>query len=165
MNTSLPVGGRNELEPPSLHWAIVLVLSIVTLGLFQYFWMFRQARFAHKIDPTNKATLQIAVSFLLLLFSFLLNAVVALTVARGGQSTDLGSVGTMLWLFQVLMIVTAYMQIRATLAKHYGLRLNALLTVIFNVYYTQYHLSKIATRTAQPSDAILPASQARGAGA
>ena len=151
-------------NPPSLHWAIVLLLDIVTLGLFGFFWMFRQARFARKIDPTNRAVFQILLSVALFLCSFLLSGIVALTVARGGQPTDLGTVMNMLRFFQILMVITAYMQIRKSLNMRYGIQLNPLLTVIFNVLYVQYHLSKLAKNRELPiRDAVLPNSRAGSA--
>ena len=43
--------------PPSLHWALLLLLSIVSLGLFSRMWIFVQARFVKKIDPAGYASL------------------------------------------------------------------------------------------------------------
>ena len=151
-------------NPPSLHWAIVLVLDVLTLGLFGFFWMFRQAQFARKIDPSNRAVFQILLSGVLFLFSLLLTGVVTLTVARGGQSTDLSTVMTMLRFFQILMIITAYMQIRKSLTMRYGIQLNSLLTVILNVFYIQYHLSQIAkTHVVTIPGGVLPTSRAGSA--
>jgi hypothetical protein len=150
--------------PPSLHWAIVLLLDVLTLGLFGFFWMFRQAQFARKIDPTNRAVFQILLSVVLFLVSFLLASMVTLTVARGGQPADLGSVMNMLRFFQILMVITAYLQIRKSLHMRYGIQLNPLLTVIFNVLYVQYHLSKLAKTSELPiRDAVLPNSRAGSA--
>ena len=155
----------NTPEPPSLHWAIVLVLDIVTLGLFGFFWMFRQAQFAKKIDPANRAVFQILLCVALFLFSILMSVIVAVTVARGGQGSDLSSVMTMLRFFEILMVVTAYLQIRKSLAMRYGIQLNALLTVFFNVFYVQYHLSKLAkNQVVAVPGAAMPASRAGSAG-
>jgi hypothetical protein len=134
----------NTPKPPSLHWGVVLVLSIATFGLFAFFWMFRQARFAKKIDPTNKAPLQILMSLVLFLFALLMNGLVAMTVARGGQASDLGPMSSVIRFFEFFMLVSAYLQIRKTLTKHYGIQLNALWTVLFNVFYVQHSLSRIA---------------------
>ena len=41
--------------PPKLHWAIVLVLSIVTFGLFLVVWLFVQAAWVRKVRPKSKA--------------------------------------------------------------------------------------------------------------
>jgi hypothetical protein len=152
-------------KPPTLHWAVVLILSVVTLGLFGFYWSIRQAQFARRIDPINRAIFQILLSAALFLFQILISAVVAITVARGGQGTDLSSVMNILRLFEGLMIFTAYWQIRATLMKYYGIKLNGFLTLIFNVYYVQYHLSRLAKTQGVPlSSSVLPSS-ARSANA
>lgn len=153
-------------KPPTLHWAIVLILSVVTLGLFGFYWSIRQARFARRIDPTNRAIFQILLSATLFVFQILIAAVVALTVARGGASTDLSSVMNIMRLFEGLMVFTAYWQIRATLMRHYGIKLNGILTLIFNVYYIQYHLSQLAkTQGSALSGGVLPSSAAGSASA
>jgi hypothetical protein len=136
----------NSPKPPSLHWAIVLLLTIVTFGLFGLVWMLIQASFVRRIDPANRALFQILVSILLVTVQIALGVMVAVTMARGGQGTDLRAVMTMLRSFEFIMILTAYWQIRATLMKQYGLELNGALTLLFNVYYVQYHLSKLASR-------------------
>jgi hypothetical protein len=143
MNISTPVAGQIAPKPPSLHWAIVFVLSIVTLGLFACLWMFRQARFARKLDASNMATGQIATSFALVFGAILFNAVNAITVARGGESTDPGFTGVVMLFFILFMLISAYREIRRTLTTQYGIQMSAVLTVIFNVYYVQYHLSRI----------------------
>src|SRR5207248_9890014 len=43
-------------SPPSLHWALVLLLGMIT-GLFTTIWMFIQASFVKKLDPQTKATM------------------------------------------------------------------------------------------------------------
>src|SRR4051812_34448401 len=39
--------------PPSMHWALVLLLSACTFGLFSWIWMFVQARSLKKVDPAG----------------------------------------------------------------------------------------------------------------
>jgi hypothetical protein len=164
MNNSTPVASQNALKPPSLHWMIVLGLSIVTLGLFACLWMFRQARFARKIDTSNKATKQLAMGFALVLFAILLTAMNAITVARGGESSNLGTTGSVMSFFTLFMFVSAYLEIRKALTTQYGIQMSSVLTVIFNVYYVQYHLTRIATlyhgRAPQSPDVILAVSEA-----
>lgn len=117
MNISTPVAGQIVPKPPTLHWVIVLVLSIVTFGSFACLWMFRQARFARKIDPSNKAPLQIAAGFALALFSILLNLANTITVARGGESTNFGVTGIVIYFFTLFMLISAYLEIRKTLTS------------------------------------------------
>ena len=134
-----------EPQPPSLHWAIVLVLSIVTLGIFAFVWAYRQASFVKKIDGKNNATLLIAASGLLFLFANLMSFVNAMTIARGGQATHFGPLGTVLGMFELLFFFSAFFQMQKSITARYGVPLNGVLTFLFNVYYLQYHLTRIAS--------------------
>ena len=42
--------------PPALHWSLVLLLSLFTLGLFGWVWYFIQAAYVRKIDLGSNAT-------------------------------------------------------------------------------------------------------------
>jgi hypothetical protein len=46
-----------EIKPPALHWALVLLLDLVTVGCFDIYWCFVQARFARRIDDESRASL------------------------------------------------------------------------------------------------------------
>lgn len=165
MTPQTPAIFSTSPRPPSLHWAIVLALTVVTLGLFGFAWMIVQARFARKIDPANRSLFQILVSAMFFLVSILLSLVVTITVARGGQGTDISSPLTLLRSFQFLLVVTAYLQIRKALTQHYGIKLNGFLAAIFNVYYIQYHLTKLAKEQGVAIGGHLPSPQARSVGA
>ncbi|KAF1004145.1 MAG: hypothetical protein GAK28_04164 [Luteibacter sp.] len=52
-------------EPPNLHWFLVLLLCIPTLGLMGVIWPFVQASWIKKIDPSSKATNWLIASMLL----------------------------------------------------------------------------------------------------
>ena len=149
MNDAISAGPK----PPSLHWALVLVLSMATFGLFGVVWMFIQARFAKKLDPGNRAVLLFTASLALFLFYVLLLAVVALTLARGGEGTNLSPAANVVFLFGTIFTINGFFQIRGSLLKYYNsvepinLKLSGVMTFFFNVYYLQYHLARIATYT------------------
>ncbi len=139
---------RQGLQPPTLHWAIVLVLSVFTFSLFGFFWAFRQALFVKKIDPTNPksklAVLEVGASFALALFSGLIGGFTAMTVARGGAVTDLSTVVNILHLFQWVCFTVASVLVRNSLVARYGVKMNLVLTWLFNIFYVQYHMTQIA---------------------
>ncbi len=55
---------RAELPPPpSLHWGWVLLLYLVTLGIFGIIWPFIQASWVRKIDPNSHARMMLAIGF------------------------------------------------------------------------------------------------------
>src|SRR5258706_16423925 len=62
-------------EPPDLHWLLLLVLEICTLGIFGTIWIFRQARWAKKVDPISKATVQLAAAVIVFVVAGLLTAI------------------------------------------------------------------------------------------
>ena len=131
-------------KAPALHWAVVLVLSILTLNVFGVVWMIRQAWFARQIDPPNRAVLSVGASLLLQLFMALMSFLDGLTTAKTGQSSGLAGLFHLMQWFSFVCFVSGAFQIRATLMKHYGIKLNGFLTFFLNTYYFQYHLSKIA---------------------
>jgi hypothetical protein len=143
-----PMPSTQAPQPPAMHWGVVLALSVVTIGLFSFFWAYKQASFARKIDPLNpatrRATFQVLVSLMLMLFSILLGVISAWTVMRGGQPTDLTVVTNMIHMFQFLTFTVAIFTIRTAVTACYGVRLNPILTFFFNVFYLQYHLTQIA---------------------
>ena len=152
-------------KPPSLHWAIVLGLSIVTLNLFGVIWMIRQAVFVRKIDPPNRAVYQLMVSLLLQVVLGIFNVMNAITVAKYGEATSLGPVTNVMQGFSFILFITAAFQIRAALTKYYGIKLNAAMTFFFNTYYFQYHFSKIAKAENVPFAGTAPSTQTRSASA
>ena len=48
--------------PRTLHWAVLLLLNILTVGIFANIWCFVQANFARKIDEGSRAMLWYALS-------------------------------------------------------------------------------------------------------
>jgi hypothetical protein len=151
MSTSMPqyqpYPYQPSPQPPTMHWAIVLLLSIVTLGFFAFFWAYRQAAFARKIDPANPktklATFQVLVSFTLMLFSFALGFINAWTVMRGGEGTDLHNVINMVHMFQFLTFTIASFAVRDAIKVCYGIKTNGVLTFFFNIFYLQHYLTQI----------------------
>jgi len=131
-----------------MHWAIVLVLTVLTFSLFGFFWAFRQALFVKKIDPTNPksriAVLEVAGSLALALFSGFIGAFSAMTAARGGNVTDLSTVLNILHTFQWVFFVVASTLVRNALVARYGIKMNLLLTWVFSIFYVQHHMTQIA---------------------
>jgi hypothetical protein len=152
MSTSMPypfpANQRPEPQPPTMHWAIVLLLTIVTFSLFGFFWAFRQALFIKKIDPTNPksrvAVLEVGASFALAMFSGIIGAVSAMTVARGGVPADLGVVLNIVHTFQWVFFAVASLLVRNALVACYGVKMNQFLTVLFSIFYVQHHMTRIA---------------------
>lgn len=133
--------------PPSMHWALVLVLSLVTCGIFGIAWMFIQAGFVKKIDPQSKA-MQMFLAYIaiaLLAGVFLRGSLAALTFLP------------LIHLAAMVIFWIGAFGMRKSLVTYYnsvencGLQLGPIMTFFFSVLYFQYHLARIANwkRTGQ----------------
>ncbi|MDP9323251.1 MAG: DUF4234 domain-containing protein [Acidobacteriota bacterium] len=113
-------------KPPSLHWALVLLLTFLTCGLFGIVWMFVQAVWVRRIDPTCNALFILAVGIPL-----------QIIVGLAGHellATLVGAVATT-W---------ASFQMRSVIEARFGIALSGVMTFFFNVFYLQYHMTAIA---------------------
>jgi len=126
--------------PPSLHWAIVLLLAVVTCGLFLWVWAIVQANWVRKIQPASKAMVLWSFAILLSLIEVVLAAFPDDTAKAVAIVLRLG--GAVLW-------ITGAFSMKSSIEEHYntaepiGLELNGVMTFFFNVLYFQYHFTKI----------------------
>jgi hypothetical protein len=133
----------NVPVPPKLHWGWVLLLTIVTFGLFYVVWSFVQAVWVRRIDRESNA--------LKLLIAYLVITVIGEAVADiAGNNLPLVIIGSLVSLIGMSVMVAAYFSMRRSLIAYYnsvepiGLKLSWWMTLIFNLLYLQYHLTRIA---------------------
>ncbi|UPG94003.1 pilin [Luteibacter aegosomatissinici] len=81
--------------PPSLHWFVVLLLTMVTGGIFGWIWMFVQASWVGKIDKRSKAL----VLFILALVSY----VVGFSLTT--QKTPAATLAGVLIMFGAIIVI------------------------------------------------------------
>jgi hypothetical protein len=147
--------------PPSLHWAIVLVIAALTSGLFVTIWGFVQANWIRSIDPASKAMRDLVIGAV---FPIIGGVAFVILLAGSGIASQLdspsialiGSMATgvllMMGLCMVGLIFTlkCFFGMKASLERYYNsvepinLRLSAVMTFFFNIIYFQYHLTRIA---------------------
>ncbi|HUL16541.1 MAG TPA: DUF4339 domain-containing protein [Terriglobales bacterium] len=126
--------------PPSLHWALVLLLAIVTCGLFYWVWAIVEAAWVKKVQPTSKGVIYWGIATGLLFVDVILNS------NQDPAMKAVGGLAGIAWL--VLWIVGAF-SLRDSIEEHFnsaepfGLQLNGVMTFFFSVYYFQYHFSRI----------------------
>ncbi|MBI3096714.1 MAG: hypothetical protein HYY93_00480 [Planctomycetes bacterium] len=135
--------------PPDMNWFVVMILSWVTCGLGAIVWMFKQALFVKRIDPSSHAVM-------MLIFAILgMAAQVALAVvgmASGSEDVMAGMNALMALLNLVIAVflLVAIFGMRGSLNRYYntvepiGLDLGGVMTFFFSILYFQYHLSRIA---------------------
>ena len=135
------------LTPPDLHWALVLLLGCVTLGFFLIAWYFVEANFARKIDRQSQAILLGVLAYSACFVSGIFQG-----VAQAGveASSGIAVFGGLLEIAGFALFFVAVFNIRRSLVDYYnrvepiGLKLSGVMTFFFNIYYFQYHYSRIA---------------------
>lgn len=91
-------------RPPSLHWALVFLFTMLTFGIFGLVWYFIQSTWTKKIDSRSNATLYLilaAASWLICVPLSIYNV-----LANGGQPSLAASI--LVLLFEVVMLVFMY---------------------------------------------------------
>jgi hypothetical protein len=128
-------------SPPSLHWGIVLLLCIVTCGLFSWVWAIVEANWVRKVQPESKGMILWSFAILLSLGAGVLSAVPD-NASRGlAVLARLG--GIILW-------IAGSFSMKNSIEEHYntaepiGLNLNGVMTFFFNIFYFQYHFTQIS---------------------
>ncbi len=132
---TVPSGPAPHLNPPpSLHWAIVVVLGIVTFGIFWIIWIFIQAGWIRKVVPESRAIF------------FLLGYFVAIIAGIGFGNNP---VGLLLRLGGFVVYIIGIFKMRSDIEDYYatlnpsGLSLSGVMTFFFNTAYFQYHMPEI----------------------
>lgn len=129
--------------PPKLHWGWVLLLSVVTLGLFYVVWAFVQAIWVRRIDPASNAVTLLAVYLALTLVGELISG-------TDSKDSTQALVGALISFAGAIVSIVAFFSMRKSLVAYYnhaepiGLRLGGAMTFFFNVLYFQHHFTRIA---------------------
>ena len=117
--------------PPSLHWGILLALSVVTLGVFAWIWAFVQAIWVKRLTGTWKPLLWFTATCTLLMAALI---------------RDPDAKISSLWLLFALGVFS----MRRQLVRYYNdvepidLDLGRVETFFGSIFYIQYHLTRIA---------------------
>ena len=128
--------------PPNWHWAIVLVLGLVTRQLFNLVWALVQANWARKLIGDNKPMVLVAmypagmIAGVLIMILFPRQALAGL----GGLFIIAGAI---VYLFGVFSIKAA-MEEYYTSTENIGLAMSGVMTFFFSTVYIQYHVNRIA---------------------
>ena len=136
-------------DPPNLSWVLVLVLSIVTCGLFSFIWDFVQSAWMRHVQPTSNALFLYIAAFIAELFnaSFSVGNMMSLHAGLGLRHHN--PWGSLLGLLAFALLIAARFSMRASLEDYYnrvdpiGLRLGPVMTFFFGDLYFQYHFNKI----------------------
>ena len=136
-------------SPPSLHWAIVLLISFFCT-LFLLVWLFIQLAWVQKVRPRSYAR-ALHIGALATLFCGIV-AGFAIAAASNGDSSMAAAGGLLMvlaWLVGVVLAIMGNFSMRSAIQDYYnreepiGLRLSGVMTFFFSVFYFQYHFTRI----------------------
>src|SRR5712692_9989564 len=134
-----PAVARANL-PNGLHWAVLLLLMVVTCGIFSWVWIFIQAAYVKRLRPNNNAIVLYAVGLAALLFG---------NISTAGADESMKPLGGLISLAGLITIVVGHYSVKGALEDYYNteepinLQLSGVMTFFFNTIYFQYHLNRI----------------------
>jgi hypothetical protein len=143
MNMAAPVAATEPQLvplPPNWHWALILILGLVTRQLFNFIWAFIQANWARKLSADNKPLVLVAMYPAGMIAGIFATALFPRT-APVGVIFILG--GAIAYLFGVFSIKHAMEQYYTT-TENFGLQMSGVMTFFFGTIYIQYHINSIA---------------------
>jgi hypothetical protein len=143
-------------DPPNLHWGLVLLLAVVTNGLFQLIWEFIQCAWLKKVQPDATALAKYITAYAMLFGGLIVAIIAGVLVATTSQTGNTPVAGILLGLLAaigyfggIIMIFVARFSERASLEQHFngpepvGLKLSGAMTFFFGSLYFQYHFNRI----------------------
>jgi hypothetical protein len=136
-------------DPPNLHWALVLLIAIFTCGLFGMVWMFVQAAWMRKVNPKSKALTYYIVLIVLYVITIVAEIASMVAARNGNPSTALTLLYGLCGIANLVVFLIAVFTMRSEMEEHFngpepiGLSLSGVMTFFFNVYYFQYHFTRI----------------------
>ena len=145
-------------DAPDMNWAIVLLLDVVTCGIFNIAWNLIQALWMKKVQPETKS---LTFYFLVLALAVvnIATSVARMALVMHGRSLGHSAMAPLIAVSAVFTLAALVMQwivypfaMRASLLKHFneadpiGLQLSAVMTFFFGSLYFQYHLTQINER-------------------
>ena len=136
-------------SPPEMQWWLVILIGGVTCGLFIFYWYYRQVVFVKKLDPQSKA-MKMILGGLGLMFGGLFIASILGAILGDSMAIIAGLLGMVSNLGSTILVILGVFNMRTSIERHYntveniGLKLSPVMTFFFNIYYFQYHFSRIA---------------------
>jgi GYF domain 2 len=133
----------NSPVPTDFHWALVLLITVFTCGLFGWAWLFVEAAYVRKLRPSSHGLLFSILGFSIWFVGACIN---------GYNRATYGTRSTNLW-FSIIgfaLVIVALFQMKSDLEDYYNteepikLQLNGVMTFFFGTLYFQHHLSRIA---------------------
>ena len=126
---------KENARPPALRWPLVLLLSILTLGLFEDAWLIWQSRWAKRVDPRSRATIFMVCGLLLFLIGGFLV-----------EMWDFKGLAGWIEFGGLVLSQVGNFSVKGTMEKHYNRALSGIMTIFFTSIYFQYHFDRLAKK-------------------
>jgi hypothetical protein len=138
-------------DPPNLHWALVLLISIFTCGLFGLVWDIVQSAWMRKVNPRSNALFlylaEFAVNFGGTAVRMVLTFSSGVFLGHGPRRSYL--LGGIIFIVTLTLLELARFDMKRSMEQHYngpepiGLSLGPVMTFFFGSLYFQYHFTRI----------------------
>jgi hypothetical protein len=144
---------RSFPNPPNLYWVLLLVLDVLTLGLFVTVWDIVQAVWLNKLETASKALFYYIIADACALGGFVI-------FAAAPAHTSPGPVPYLFQVVAVILVLIGRFSFRSSMEKHFngpdpiGLSLGGVMTFFFGGIYFQYHINDIVRRRRNQQDTI-----------
>jgi len=141
--------GSTGLAPPGDHWLLVLLLGGVTLGIFGWYWCFKESNFVRRLDPNNRSTLLLALT-LITMAAYLVSYGAAVNADDADGKAIFLILALLFELSSAILFLLAIFKMRGSMLTYYNqvepinLRLSRGMTFFFSILYLQHHFRRIA---------------------
>ncbi|MEO7068484.1 MAG: GYF domain-containing protein [Rhodanobacter sp.] len=135
--------------PPSLHWGLVLLFTMLTFGIFSIIWPFIQAKWVRKIDPQSNVTLLLGIAVGCGVVGYISYFAGFAAMLRGETGSSLIGFGGLLLFGAWVLFLVAYFSMAGSLRRtlpDYGIpvAIGGITLFFFTMYYMQGQLSWVA---------------------
>lgn len=142
-------------DPPNLHWALLMLFSFFSCGVFGIVWNFIQAAWIKKLDPASKALQYYIIAFCVLFAGIVLSGTAAGVLAHSGRApSGANALGGIANIVYFVIYILGRFNLKHSLEQHYNsaepmqLALSGVMTFFFGAVYFQYHFNEINRRKA-----------------
>ena len=131
----MPLVATRTVKLPALSWPLVLILSILTLGLFEDVWLLWQSRWAKRVDPRSRATVFLVGGLVL----FLIGGVFT-------EISDFSGIAGWVEFGGLILSQVGNFRIKGAIERTYNVSLSGTMTIFFSAIYFQYHFDRLAKK-------------------
>jgi hypothetical protein len=136
--------------PPNLHWALVLLFTFLTCGIFSMIWLIVEGVWLKKVKPDSKGVNYLTIAVVLWVLLIVLAVAQGVATGTSGQSQPgLRGIAALVNIGYLVFYLIAVFALRSDIEDHFntvepiGLSLSGVMTFFFAVFYFQYHFTRI----------------------